>query len=238
MDNEMLSRMAEEIINEMEDCYTLNPEQFKRFFLTEAYGKPRPNILPIVRSFTGDVEGVILQLVYFRNSLRNRHEKYMEERKRERKLERRIRKLVEDIIKEVKSEKNEGRAQRSLCQYIQTKRFTARNDFLRGSKAAEIIRGMTEFILDPVEFKRFLLQVIPEKPDRRVLPILRSFTAEVNEVVDQLLNLRKSLYGYHKDYMVEHEKDNNIIERIERLIKNIEKEQEHETRQRRGQMYI
>ncbi|GBM37332.1 hypothetical protein AVEN_78077-1 [Araneus ventricosus] len=231
---EMLSPMAEEAINEMTDSYTLNPEQFKRFFLTEAYGKPRPNVLPIVSSFTEDADGVILQLRYFERSLRYAHEKYMTEHEKDMKLRGVITRLVARMKKEMRSEEKERRSQRSMCQYLKGKTFTAKNNFLLSSKAEEAIKEMTDDALSPAEFEMFL-QMSSGKPESKVLPTLRSFTRDVSGVIRQLVNLRKFLREAHKNYMAEHEKDKNVFNRIKRLIQNIEMEQDRETRKRRGQ---
>ncbi|GFS29082.1 hypothetical protein NPIL_502621 [Nephila pilipes] len=97
---------------------TLNSEDFTNLLLYESFGKPKPPVLPIVRSFSVDVDGVVLQLQYFRSALEKYHDEHRNEHKKDMNLIRRIGKLIKNIEKEQNNEMELGRHQTSMTEYM------------------------------------------------------------------------------------------------------------------------
>lgn len=96
--------------------------------------------------------------------------------------------------------------------------------------AMKLCDSMTGYILNVEDFKKLLMQKSFGKPRPPVLPIVRSFSTNVNDVVFQLQVFRERLLQSHEEYMKEHKKDLNLIRRIDRLVKNIKEEQNEETK--------
>lgn len=79
--------------------------------------------------------------------------------------------------------------------------------------------------LTPEKFAEFFMVDAFRKPFGGVLPILRRFTDDVEGAREQLMEVRDSISEYHNMYMTDQKiLDNNVIRRINKLDKNLEKE--------------
>ncbi|GIY68756.1 hypothetical protein CEXT_473921 [Caerostris extrusa] len=108
-----LSEIAKELINEMADS-----RKFLNFLLKKVYGKPKPDVLPIVRSYWKDEDDFKLRLITLKSDLKKRHIEYMEgQHKKDKNLIRRIDRLEKNIEKEQREERRRTTHQTTITRY-------------------------------------------------------------------------------------------------------------------------
>ncbi|GIY70022.1 hypothetical protein CDAR_536741 [Caerostris darwini] len=112
-----LSEIAMELINEMDDS-----GKFLDFILKEVYGKPKPSVLPIVRSYWKDEDDFMLRLSTLTSDLKRRHQEYMEEHRKDTNLIRRIDCLNKNIEREQTEERRRTTRQTTITNYYPTGR--------------------------------------------------------------------------------------------------------------------
>ncbi|GFY58083.1 hypothetical protein TNIN_368731 [Trichonephila inaurata madagascariensis] len=98
--------------------HTLNKENFKNLLMFKSFGKPKPPVLPVIRSFSSNVDGVKSQLLCYRNALDQSHLEYMNEHKKDLNLIKRIDRLVKNINEELSAETVYGLHQTSMNEYV------------------------------------------------------------------------------------------------------------------------
>ncbi|KAG8177992.1 hypothetical protein JTE90_010886 [Oedothorax gibbosus] len=96
--------------------------KFRGFLLDKSFGKPKPSVLPIARSYTptGSADNIyelVNDLEEFVRCLRQHHNQYKEERRKDVNLENRIKRLVGNLHKELEQEAREGKRQTSMESY-------------------------------------------------------------------------------------------------------------------------